>query len=158
MVARRPIRHFSPVKTRAVAAMDSCFSLIRAHQHGIAVGRSMNGENPRVSKALNCRGEGKGSLIPWIIERLSVSLLSMLILKKKKIQSLSSFSVNVFSTKVYSVETLFLRLLLTNGTAFYTGSSEGTRRSSRLQLRQTFSKTLGIGPAPGIEPKRPPAL
>ena len=27
--------------TRAVAAMDSCFALIGAHQHGIAVGLSM---------------------------------------------------------------------------------------------------------------------
>ena len=37
--------------TRAVAAMDRCFALIGAHQHGIAV-QSMNGENPRVSKTL----------------------------------------------------------------------------------------------------------
>ena len=37
--------------TRAVAAMDSCFALIGAHQLGIAVG-SMNEENPRVSKTL----------------------------------------------------------------------------------------------------------
>ena len=43
---------------RAVAAMDSCLALIRAHLHGITVG-SMNGENPRVSKTLYSRGECK---------------------------------------------------------------------------------------------------
>ena len=44
-----------------VTAMDSCFVLIGAHQHGIAVGL-MNGENPRVSKTLYCRGECKAFL------------------------------------------------------------------------------------------------
>ena len=39
--------------TRAVAAMDSCFTLIGAHQRGIAVG-SMNGPT-RFSKTLYCR-------------------------------------------------------------------------------------------------------
>ena len=39
--------------------MDSCFALIGAHQHGIAVGW-MNGKNPRVSKTLYCWDEGKG--------------------------------------------------------------------------------------------------
>ena len=38
--------------TRAVATMDSCFTLIGAHQRGIAV-RSMNGQT-RVSKTLYC--------------------------------------------------------------------------------------------------------
>ena len=42
--------------------MDSCFALIEAHQHGIAVGW-MNEKNPRVSKTVYCCGEGKGSLI-----------------------------------------------------------------------------------------------
>ena len=32
--------------TRAVAAMDSCFAFIGAHQYGIAA-QSMKGENPR---------------------------------------------------------------------------------------------------------------
>ena len=41
-------------------SIDSCFALIRAHQHGITVG-SMNGENPRVSKTLYYRGECKHS-------------------------------------------------------------------------------------------------
>ena len=39
--------------------MDSCFALIGAHQHGIAVGW-MNGKNVRVSKTVYCCGEGKG--------------------------------------------------------------------------------------------------
>ena len=37
--------------TRAVAAMDSCFARIGAHQHGIAA-QSMNGENPRAEPSL----------------------------------------------------------------------------------------------------------
>ena len=41
--------------------MDSSFALIGAHQHGKAVG-FMNGENPRVSKTLYCRGECKALL------------------------------------------------------------------------------------------------
>ena len=40
--------------------MDSCFALIGAHQHAIAVG-FMNVENPRVSKTLYWRGEWKHS-------------------------------------------------------------------------------------------------
>ena len=48
--------------TRAVAAMGSCFALIGPHQHGIAA-QSMNGENPRVSKTLYCRGECKHSFM-----------------------------------------------------------------------------------------------
>ena len=35
--------------TRAVAAMDSCFALVGAHQHGIAVG-SKHSENPCISE------------------------------------------------------------------------------------------------------------
>ena len=37
--------------TRAVAAMDSCFALIGAHQLGIAT-QSMNGETPRAEPSL----------------------------------------------------------------------------------------------------------
>ena len=40
--------------------MDSCFAIIGALQHAIAVG-SMNVENPYVSKTLYCRGEWKHS-------------------------------------------------------------------------------------------------
>ena len=39
--------------TRVVAAMDSCFALVGAHQHGIAVGS--------MTKTLYCRGECKHS-------------------------------------------------------------------------------------------------
>ena len=42
------VTHVHSHITRAVTAMDSCFALLGAHQHGIAVG-SMNKENPRVS-------------------------------------------------------------------------------------------------------------
>ena len=56
---------------------------------------------------------------------------------KKKYNHFYYFSVNVCNPKVYLVETLFLRLLITgNGTAFYACSSDGKRRSSRLQLGQ----------------------
>ena len=37
--------------TRAVAAMNSCFALVGAHQHGIAVG-SMSRVNPRIRDPL----------------------------------------------------------------------------------------------------------
>ena len=47
--------------TPAVAAMDSCVTLIGAHQRGITV-RSMSGEKIRVPKTLNCRGECKAFL------------------------------------------------------------------------------------------------
>ena len=42
--------------TRAVAAMDSCFALIGAHQHGIAV-QSMSEDKTCISKTLYCRDE-----------------------------------------------------------------------------------------------------
>ena len=65
--------------TPAVAAMDSCFALMGAHQHGIAVG-SMNGRT-LVSRTLYRRGECKSNsferqLYPWIIERLDKKLMS----------------------------------------------------------------------------------
>ena len=66
--------------TRGVAAMDSCFALIRAHQHGIAVGL-INGGNPRVSKTLYAEVRVKGlkytGLFPLVACQLSPS-------KKKK--------------------------------------------------------------------------
>ena len=37
--------------TRAMAAMDSCFALVGAHQHGIAVG-SMSRVNPSIRDPL----------------------------------------------------------------------------------------------------------
>ena len=47
--------------TWAVAAMDSCFALTGAHQHGIAV-QSMSEDKTRISKTLYCRGECKALL------------------------------------------------------------------------------------------------
>ena len=43
---------------RAVAASDSCFTLIWAHQQGKAI-RLMNRENPHLKNTLHCQGECK---------------------------------------------------------------------------------------------------
>ena len=56
--------------TQAVAAMDSCFALIGAHQHGIAVG-PMNGEIPRVWKTLYCAPRRVQST-PWSKQVIAV--------------------------------------------------------------------------------------
>ena len=39
------------ISPRAVAAMDNCFALVGAHQHGIVVG-SVRGVNPRIRDPL----------------------------------------------------------------------------------------------------------
>ena len=49
------LRHAHNHITPAVAAMDSCFALIGAHQHGIAVG-SMGGGKTRASKTFWAQG------------------------------------------------------------------------------------------------------
>ena len=48
--------------TRAVAAMDSCFALARAHQHGIAVG-SLNGRTRVSTTAVRMR---EVLVRPWV--------------------------------------------------------------------------------------------
>ena len=55
--------------------MDSCFALIEAHQHGIAVG-SMNGENPRVSKTL-CAPCFKFASSYWLVRARCLLLCVM---------------------------------------------------------------------------------
>ena len=49
--------------TCVVAVMDSCFALIGAHQHGIAVG-SKNGRI-LVSETLYCRGSSQCVVWSW---------------------------------------------------------------------------------------------
>ena len=55
--------------------MDSCFALIEAHQHGIAIG-SMNGENPRVSKTL-CASCFKFASSYWLVRARCLLLCVM---------------------------------------------------------------------------------
>ena len=55
--------------------MDSCFALIEAHQHGIAVG-SMNEENPRVSKTL-CAPCFKFASSYWLVRARCLLLCVM---------------------------------------------------------------------------------
>ena len=40
--------------TQAVAAMDSCFGLVRPHPHGIAVGRKIGLKAPCVLPLITC--------------------------------------------------------------------------------------------------------
>ena len=67
-------------------------------------------------------------------------------------------SVNVFSTKVLTGDT-FLRLLLETGPPFYE-VIRAKRRYSRKEVPSFLSyfKTPSLGPAPTIDPPRPPAL
>ena len=46
--------------TRAVAAMDSCFSLVRPHQHGIALGHALGRGRPNKAQTTvhGCRCPG----------------------------------------------------------------------------------------------------
>ena len=77
-------------------------------------------------------------------------------------QNTPYLSVNVFSTKVPIGDTIFTSPT-GDGTAILRGHPSHARRSRHLQgkavpLFLSYFKTLGIGPAPGIEPATDTAL
>ena len=77
-------------------------------------------------------------------------------------QNTPYLSVNVFSTKVPIGDTVFTSPT-GDGTAILRGHPSHERRSRHLQgkavpLFLSYFKTLGIGPAPGIEPATDTAL
>ena len=58
------LRHAHNHITRAVAVMDSCFALVGAHQHGVAVG-AMSRVNPRIRDPLLPRRYCR--VLPWCL-------------------------------------------------------------------------------------------
>ena len=72
--------HTHSLIIRAVAAMDRCFALIGAHQHGIAVG-SMNGESPCFKDPLlprRVQSTGQAQLIALVFISYILHALSRL--------------------------------------------------------------------------------